>query len=71
MTNNAHTHNYYIHTQGRIASLEGRALSLTHELEAARAEAAAAEAARAASVREYERALEARVRTYVNECVRG
>lgn len=44
-----------------MASLEGRVLSLTHELEAAREEAAAAEEARAASVKEYERALAGRV----------
>lgn len=51
--------------QGRLASLEGRVLSLTHELEAAREEAAAAEDARVVSVKEYERALAGRVSMYV------
>lgn len=51
----------YSYIQARLASLEGRVLSLTHELEAAREGAVAAEEARAASVKEYERALAGRV----------
>ena len=58
-----HTYTTCKKKQARVASLEGRVLSLTHELEAAREEAAAAEGARAASAREYERALAGRVRS--------